>query len=62
MVFKVGQDYRTNNLSFVPGGCTVIVEQVDGKLLEYDNIKYPQKYIAAAVTKPNVVNAWIKSS
>ena len=58
--FKVGQEYRTNDLSFRPGGCTVIVQEAGGRRYEYDKIKYPRRYIAAAMEKPNVIDAWIK--
>ena len=58
--FKVGQEYRSNNLSFVPGGVTVVVQEVGGRRYEYDKIKYPARYIAAAKRKPNVIDAWVK--
>jgi hypothetical protein len=60
MGFKVGQSYRINELSFVPGGVTVIVQETSGRRFEYDKIKYPQKYIAAAKRRSNVIDAWIK--
>ena len=62
MGFKVGQKYRINELSFVPGGVTVVVQETGGRRYEYDKIKYPQKYIAAALRKSNVIDAWVKGS
>lgn len=58
---KVKDKYRTNELSLRPGGCTVVVEFVDGRILEYDKIKNPSAYIAAMVKKPEIKNAYVKS-
>ena len=60
--FKVGQQYRTNELSFRPGGYTVIVQETSGRRFEYDKIKYPGRYIAAAKRKSNVIDAWVKET
>ena len=60
MGFKVGQNYRTNHLSFVPGGVTVEVQMKNGRRYEYDKIKYPSKYIARMLENPAVDWAKIK--
>jgi len=58
--FKVGQKYRKSNLSFVPGGVTVVVQESGGRRYQYDKIKYPGRYIARAKSNPNVIDAWVK--
>jgi hypothetical protein len=58
--FKVGQQYRTNELSFKPGGYTVVVEEIGGRRFEYDKIKYPNRYISSVKRKSNVLDAWVK--
>lgn len=57
--FKVGDQYRTNELSLRPGGYTVIV-QIGGRRFEYDKIKYPMRYISKVKRNPEVVDAWVK--
>lgn len=46
-VTKVHDDYRTNQLSLIPGGKTVSVTYANGRTLVYDKVKNPEKYIAA---------------
>jgi hypothetical protein len=43
---EVGEDFRTNSLSLVPGGVTVVVTKTNGQILEYKNVKSPKKYLA----------------
>ena len=45
MAFKVGDVYRTNDLSLKPGGCTIFVIDERGNVLEYDKVKNPEAYI-----------------
>ena len=60
--FKVRQRFRTNDMSYMPGGCTVTVEMKNGQVLEYDNIKYPNRYINKVIKEDaNVVKAYVKS-
>lgn len=58
--FSVNPQYRTNPLSHIEGGVTVIVEHADGSSLSYDNVKNPRAYIAHIRSKDGVVNAYIK--
>lgn len=58
---KVGDQFRQSPLSFVPGGCTVVVVEKGGKQYEYDKIKYPKKYIQSVMKNPNVIDAYVKS-
>lgn len=44
-VVKVGDQYRTNNLSLIEGGSTVEIHLSDGKKLVYDKVKNPVAYI-----------------
>lgn len=60
MGFKVGQHYRTNHLSFQPGGCTVEVHLKSGRRYEYDKVKNPSAYIAKLEKNPDVEWARVK--
>lgn len=44
-IFWVGEKFRTNPLSFTPGGMDVVVEYCSNVVLGYDRVKYPGKYI-----------------
>ena len=43
----VGQEYRTNKLSFEPTDCKVSVEFESGHCFVYNNIHYPYAYVQA---------------
>jgi hypothetical protein len=45
MAFKVGPEYRTNGLSDQEGGIEVKVTYLSGKVIVYDKVKYPEKYV-----------------
>ena len=61
MAFRVGDDYRENPMSLRFGGYTVIVEEASGRILEYDKIKYPWRYIAKLKKDdPTIKRAWWK--
>ena len=62
MGFKVGDQYRTNYLSTVPGGYTVEVQHKNGRRFEYDKIKNPSAYIRRMEMNPEVEWARVKSS
>jgi hypothetical protein len=59
MALVVGDEYRTNPLSLVPGGYSVMVEFKDGNILIYDNIKSPHAYIQKLMDNPDVRTASI---
>lgn len=59
-ILKVDTQYRTNPLSFIDGGSTVIVEFINGTKREYDNVKNTDAYIKQALARPKVKNAYIK--
>jgi hypothetical protein len=44
MSFKVGDQHRHNELSFIEGGYTVTVTHESGKSIAYDKVHYPVKY------------------
>jgi hypothetical protein len=60
MAFKVGDDYRENPMSLRPGGYTVYVERTDGKILEYDKIKFPWRFVAKIKKENPGYKAWWK--
>lgn len=60
--FRVGDQYRINNLSHRPGGYSVIVELNTGQILEYDNIKHPSSYINKVIKNPEVKKAYVKTN
>lgn len=61
MALVVGDEYRTNELSLYPGGCTVVVEKLNGQILEYPKVKNPTAYMRKLRRSPNVKNAYIKT-
>ena len=50
-IFEVGQDYRTNSLSFQEGGSYVEVKFTSGHNFGYDNVHYPKHYVTAICNK-----------
>lgn len=50
-VLWVADEWRKNPLSLKKGGCDVVVEQYDGKVLGYCRIKYPSNYIKASLRR-----------
>lgn len=57
---KVADEYRTNPLSLKPGGSTVKVVFFDGKVYEYDKIKYPPTYVGKIEGKEGIVEVWVE--
>jgi hypothetical protein len=53
-VLKVGDEFRTNDLSLIPGGKTVTVIYQNGKKLIYDKVKSPGKYIKSIANKESL--------
>ena len=56
--FRVGDEYRTSNKSLTPGGVTVCVKRMDGKVMEYDRVKIPYSYIRALKNNGGKIKAW----
>jgi hypothetical protein len=57
--FKVDDSHRVNPLSFEEGGVTVCAE-INGKVLEYDKVKYPKKFIDKLIKNNPGAKAWVK--
>ena len=57
---RVGDGYRTNQLSLRPGGYSVVVEYTNGQKLVYDKIKNPSAYISRVCKNDDIVSAYIK--
>ena len=57
--FKVGDQYRTNDLSFSPGGVTVTVDYKDGRRMSYDKVKYPGAFIKKVMKDPLISRAYV---
>jgi hypothetical protein len=58
-ILKVGDKYRTNNLSLIEGGSTVEIHLTDGKILVYDKVKNPVAYINMIRKKSDVHQAFV---
>jgi len=56
MPFKVGEEFRTNELSHQSNSYTVFVKQPSGSVREYDNIKYPHAFMKTVRAKG--LTAW----
>jgi hypothetical protein len=55
--FYVGDQFRTNSKSLVPGGYDVKIILKDGSSKVYSRVKNPEKYFYAAKrSNPNVVS------
>ena len=58
---KVGDEHRTNPLSFVPGGVTVMVQHPSGFTKEYTKVKYPKAFIKKILENNEYrTDAWVK--
>ena len=63
--YRVGKDYRKNELSFQDGGSTVCVEYVGGWVKEYNNVKKPWAYMNSIEESDEfkkILKMWIKDS
>jgi hypothetical protein len=60
MALPVADEFRTNPLSLVPGGHTVIVTFRDGSELEYDKIHNVFAYEEVAYLNPEVLSVRVK--
>jgi hypothetical protein len=52
---NVADAFRTNDLSFIPGGFEVSITLNNGQTLVYDKIKNPKKYIQSLSNYENIV-------
>ena len=56
---RVGDEYRTNPLSLSPGGSVVTVVFSDGRMLDYDKVKSPKKYVSKIPPKEDIVAVYV---
>ena len=56
---RVGDEYRTNPLSLSPGGSIVTVVFSDGRMLDYDKVKSPKKYVSKIPQKEDIVAVYV---
>ena len=58
---KVGDKYRSNPLSSIPGGVTVCVMHPRGNVKEYNKVKYPKAFMKKILenNEPDT-DCWIK--
>jgi hypothetical protein len=52
---RVGDEFRTNNLSLTPGGSLVSVTYLSGGTKEYDKVKYPRAYVGRIIDRESIV-------
>ena len=59
---RVGDEYRTNPLSLSPGGSVVTVVFSDGRMLDYDKVKSPKKYVSKIPQKEDIVAVYVNAN
>ena len=59
---RVADEYRTNPLSLSPGGSVVTVVFSDGRMLDYDKVKSPKKYVASIPQREDITAVYINGN
>jgi len=59
---RVGDEYRTNPLSLKPGGSVVTVVFSDGRMLDYDKVKSPKKYVASIPQREDITAVYVNGN
>jgi hypothetical protein len=59
---RVADEFRTNPLSLKPGGSIVTVVFSNGKMLDYDKVKSPKKYVASIPTRDEIVAVYVNGN
>jgi hypothetical protein len=59
---RVGDEFRTNPLSLKPGGSIVTVVFSDGRMLDYDKVKSPKRYVASIPTRDEIVAVYVNGN
>ena len=62
MSMRVADEFRTNPLSLSPGGSVVTVVFSDGRMLDYDKVKSPKKYVASIPTRDDITAVYINGN
>jgi hypothetical protein len=59
---RVGDEFRTNPLSLKPGGSIVTVVFSDGRMLDYDKVKSPKKYVASIPQREDITAVYVNGN
>jgi hypothetical protein len=59
---RVADEFRTNPLSLKPGGSIVTVVFSDGRMLDYDKVKSPKKYVASIPTRDDITAVYVNGN
>ena len=59
---RVGDEFRTNPLSLKPGGSIVTVIFSNGKMLDYDKVKSPRKYLASIPEREDITAIYVNGA
>jgi hypothetical protein len=59
---RVSDEFRTNPLSLKPGGSIVSVIFSNGRMLDYDKVKSPKKYIASIPEREDITAIFINGN
>jgi hypothetical protein len=59
---RVADEFRTNPLSLSPGGSIVTVAFSDGRMLDYDKVKSPKRYVDKIPQKEDIVAVWVNGN
>lgn len=59
---RVADEFRTNPLSLSPGGSVVTVVFSDGRMLDYDKVKSPKKYVSKIPQKDDITAVYVNGN
>lgn len=59
---RVADEFRTNPLSLSPGGSIVTVVFSNGRMLDYDKVKSPKKYVASIPQKEDITAVFVNGN
>lgn len=59
---RVADEFRTNPLSLKPGGSIVTVVFSDGRMLDYDKVKSPKKYVASIPQREDITAVYVNGN
>lgn len=59
---RVADEFRTNPLSLSPGGSIVTVMFSNGRMLDYDKVKSPKKYVASIPQREDITAVFVNGN
>lgn len=62
LIMRVADEFRTNPLSLKPGGSIVTVVFSDGRMLDYDKVKSPKKYVASIPQREDITAVYVNGN